>query len=109
MTVLLNGRCLNDLQDNYDEIIGTPGLQATGATLSSKLADLKLFSALECSFENIIHLYGIWKTNAFGVSNEASTTVIGCALYVLGSSFDHSCRPNALRVIDDAYRIQVRF
>ncbi|XP_037025591.1 N-lysine methyltransferase SMYD2-like [Bradysia coprophila] len=101
-------RCFNDLKDHYDGMEADELLKKTATSLASTLADSALFSPLECSYENILHMYSVWKTNAFGVSNEDDTKIIGSALYILSSSFDHSCRPNAIRVVDDSCRMQIR-
>ncbi|KAG4065336.1 hypothetical protein HA402_012778 [Bradysia odoriphaga] len=103
-----SSRCFNDLKDHYDGIEADALVKKIATLLASTLTDSGLFSPLECSYENILHLYGVWKTNAFGVSNENDTQIIGSALYILSSSFDHSCRPNAIRVVDDFCRMQIR-
>lgn len=101
-----NIRCFNDLQGNTGEI--NPDTSQTLITLAAILKDSKLFSTLECSYENLVRMHGIWKINAFHPSNADKDGIIGDAIYVLGSAFKHSCRPNALRVIeDDSYRAQV--
>lgn len=76
-------------------------------SLAVKMNHSKLFTALECSYENLLKMYGIWRTNAFAASNEDESKYIGSTLYVLSSAFDHSCRPNALRVVDESFRLQV--
>lgn len=100
-------RCFDDLLDHAGELKLKPALEKAYKSLALKLAKSKLFSKSESKYDNLIHLAGIWQTNAFGISNEEGTKVIGRVLYVLCSSFDHSCRPNAFGVKDDSFRMQV--
>lgn len=100
--------CFNDLKDNGDGFRSDPQLDQLVRRFASKLSDSTQISVSEGSYENILHLYGVWQTNSFGVANENDTKIIGSALYVLSSSYDHSCRPNALRV-EQSGRMQVIF
>lgn len=108
--VFSNIRCFDDLQVSNEELNKDPETAQTLSALAAILIDSKLFSTLECSYDNLVRMQDIWKINTFYTSNRDGYCIIGVALYVLGSAFDHSCRPNALRVIgdpDDSYRAQV--
>lgn len=102
-------RCFNDLKDHHEEIGNNPKLQIKIKEISLKLSelDVHLFSKEECGYKNIVHLLGVWWINAFSVKDEDETRNIGSALYVMSTCFDHACRPNAIKVFDDIFRIKV--
>jgi hypothetical protein len=56
--------------------------------------------AKEVDVQYLTKIFGIWQTNAFEITDDSmlQTPVIGSAIYVETSFFDHSCRPNASRV-----------
>ncbi|KAG4078462.1 hypothetical protein HA402_009174 [Bradysia odoriphaga] len=107
---LYNGsqRCFNDLVDHFNDLKNNSEISKAMKSLATKLSASGLFSTVECSYDGMMRMYGVWKVNAFSIANEDDTEIIGSALYVLSSFIDHSCRPNAIRVMDESFRMQIR-
>lgn len=62
---------------------------------------------MDLDLHNLYRMYGLWEVNGFDIQNEYDMRTMGVILYVAASTFDHSCRPNAVRVFDAKFRIQV--
>ncbi|KAJ6633649.1 hypothetical protein Bhyg_15674, partial [Pseudolycoriella hygida] len=106
---LYNGktRCFDDLVDHYSHIGGMQILTNGSKRLALALTSTKLFSTVESSYENILHLYGIWFSNYYFLRN-AYDSVVGCAIYISPTAFGYSCRPNAVQILDENFRVQIR-
>lgn len=100
-------RCFNDLPIRVVDDDATNETSMAIRELSRRLVQCGALTESECNFERMLKLYRTWQTHGFLLYNEGRSEYIGGAIYVLCSIYQHSCRPNAIRVVDESFRMQV--
>lgn len=102
-----NYRRFVDLAVRIDDDEKTGNVATAMRELAKYLVRSTELTEIECNFDRLLKLYGIWQTNGFLLLNETKNAEIGAAIYILCSAYNHSCRPNAVRVMDESFRMQV--
>lgn len=77
------------------------------SSFARDLADTMLYTTTECGFDSIVRALAIWKWNGVIVPSQDNSGDLGTVIYMINTALSHSCRPNAIQVINSSLRMQV--